>query len=286
MDDQDQYYENYATKWYGGGNNFYDASQLTSGIPDSGQSSQYNRVFTEYEYPTVDASFIDSSGIPNIVLYGTGANTTKAVAPVTNTPTRGAITQSSFFGAGQIAKPAGSASTQEDPFPRYHSPSSTTYDPNYASTRATTPSQMGVLYKQLLSAMPTAAQQAIPTYVAPKWDKKEIKKYSAQFSSPYITEIRRAIRDALLRSGSYSSPVLRRYAAGGAIEKASEGLGKVMSQATQYGTQAYGNEYGRLVDESKTNYMANINNIYQQNALASQQNMMLFNAALRDFLSA
>lgn len=139
------------------------------------------------------------------------------------------------------------------------------------------------LYNKLISAIPTSTMQSAPTYTAPKWDENKVSKYASKFSSPYINEIRRAIREAIMSAGSYSSPALRRYYSGAAVDRASEGMGKIMSQAAQHGLQTYGNEYNRLVDESKTNFMATLNNIQQHNNLANQQNMMLFNAALSSF---
>jgi len=129
------------------------------------------------------------------------------------------------------------------------------------------------------------AQQSYPTYTAPAWDESKVNKYAAKFSAPYIGEVRRAIRDAILRSGASSSPVLRRYQLGNAVDKAGEGLGKIMGQATQYGLGAYNTEYGRNVDEAKTNFTSKISNINQQNSLAAQQSMALFQAALNSYMS-
>ena len=37
---------------------------------------------------------------------------------------------------------------------------------------------------------------------------------------------------------------------------AGSGMGKIMGQASEYGTKAYGEEYGRLLDSYKTQYEA------------------------------
>jgi len=151
---------------------------------------------------------------------------------------------------------------------------------------------------QSLMGLPTLQPYptlSLPTYKAPEWDETRDKYYSQQQSMPYVTEIRRAIKEAILRSGATTSPVLRRYMLGEVASNASSGLGKVMSQARQYGQQAYGNEWNRTADEAKTNYLggvqtaiannqAEIANVSALNQSTMSRSNMLFQAALKDYM--
>ena len=140
-------------------------------------------------------------------------------------------------------------------------------------------------YKNFAFQYPVPAQETYPTYTAPKWDESRVSKYASKFASPYISEMRKAIRDAIVRTSSTTSPIQRRYQLGGALEKAGEGYGKIMSQAGQYGAGMYRDEYSRAAEEGKINYTTNVAGINMRNVAAQQQSLALYNAALTDFMA-
>jgi hypothetical protein len=93
-----------------------------------------------------------------------------------------------------------------------------------------------------------------PTWNAPVYDHKKENAYAQKFAQPQMAELRRAVRQAITRSGISGNPILSKYAMGGAMEQFGEGTGKVMGEAGKYGLAAYGQEYGRGLDAAKMAY--------------------------------
>lgn len=98
-----------------------------------------------------------------------------------------------------------------------------------------------------------------PTYEAPEYDRKRISQLSQQFANPYLAELRRSIREAIVRSGASGNPILQRYQLESALQGAGEGIGKTMAEAGRYGEQAYGREHAALTDTAKTQYQGDWN---------------------------
>jgi hypothetical protein len=124
-----------------------------------------------------------------------------------------------------------------------------------------------------------------PAYNAPAYDQRKESAHAQKFANPYLSELRRSIRQAITRSGVSGNPILAKYGMEGAMESAGEGFGKVMSSAGQYGQQAYGTEYGRQLtaydkgysaqtDTSRMNYQGQMDAAkikYQQGQINYQQ---------------
>ena len=140
-------------------------------------------------------------------------------------------------------------------------------------------------FKALMSQIESPVIESSPIYTAPKWDESRVSKYASKFASPYISEMRKAIRDAIVRTSSTTSPIQRRYQLGGALEKSGEGYGKIMSQANVFGASQYQNEYNRLADESRINYTSGIEDVRTRNVANQQRYMAFYNTALADFMS-
>lgn len=95
-----------------------------------------------------------------------------------------------------------------------------------------------------------------PTYSPPEYDQSRQQFYTQRHAMPYMSDLRRTIRQAVSSARSVGSPVVSRYILEGAMAGAGSGMGKIMGEASEYGTKAYGEEYGRLLDSYKTQYEA------------------------------
>ncbi len=121
----------------------------------------------------------------------------------------------------------------------------------------------------------------VPSFNAPEYNKGKASEYASKFSAPYIREIRNAIRDAITKTTS-TSPMQRRYQLGEAFGSYSEGLGKILGQAAQAGTEQYNIEYANELNSAKLGYVTKAQQISQSNASQAEKDRLLFNAK-RDY---
>jgi hypothetical protein len=120
------------------------------------------------------------------------------------------------------------------------------------------------------------APYVAPAYTPPAWDKRKIAYETQKAASPYVSEIRRAIRQAISRSNVSGNPILSRYESGAAMDSAGNAFGKVVGQAGDVGLKNYSAEYGRDLNAYNVNYQSQ-----NQAAIANyQQQLAMFNQAL------
>jgi hypothetical protein len=156
-----------------------------------------------------------------------------------------------------------------------------------------TSSSQGIPSGDMAFAHPGAAPSFVaPTYtapgpyVAPAWNERRVAYQTQKAASPYLSEIRRSIRQAISRSGVSGNPIIQKYAMGGAMDAAGDNFGKVMGQAGDIGLKNYTAEYGRDLNAYNMNYaqtqdVAKTN--YQAKVSEAQAN---FNAQLAAFQAA
>ena len=111
------------------------------------------------------------------------------------------------------------------------------------------------------------------TFTAPRYDEGKAEHYAQQYSNPYLAELRRGIRSAIVRSNASGNPTLARYNMGEAMQGAGEGFGKIMGEAGKYGKSVYGDEYGREFSAAHTSFSqaANLQNAAYQAEVARRQ---------------
>jgi hypothetical protein len=227
---------------------------LTFNDPSSGWVSPYSESYT-------------TTGIPSQWEQGYGGSTNSpGVAP------RSALPQAQFSNNSSI-KPSG----------YYGYGSSSGGGSRVGAIPA--PTKTLAQYRSLMDQIGSPVIETYPTYTAPAWDDSKVSKYASKFASPYISEMRKAIRDAIVRTSSTTSPIQRRYQLGSALEKSGEGMGKIMSQANVFGANQYQNEYNRSLDESKVNFTSGMENTRARNTANQQRYMAFYNTALADFMS-
>ena len=93
-----------------------------------------------------------------------------------------------------------------------------------------------------------------PVYTPPAWNERRVGYQTQKAASPYLSEIRRSIRQAITRANASGSPILAKYQMGGAMDSAGDAFGKIMGQAGAEGRAIYRDEYGRDLNAYNMNY--------------------------------
>lgn len=92
----------------------------------------------------------------------------------------------------------------------------------------------------------------LPSFVAPEWNEKEIRKLTQKYGAPEARKLRRAMQVAATRS--YENPNVKRMALREALQGYGQGIENVMRGASQQARAAYQTKYNQLMTARRINY--------------------------------
>jgi hypothetical protein len=91
-------------------------------------------------------------------------------------------------------------------------------------------------------------------YTPPAWNERKVAAATQKAAFPYISEIRRAVRQAISRSGVSGSPIIQKYIMSGTMDAAGDKMGKAQEEAGKTGLAQYTAAYGRDLNAYNQNY--------------------------------
>ena len=111
----------------------------------------------------------------------------------------------------------------------------------------------------------TTYQGKAPTFAAPEWDEKEIRKKSRKLAGPALAAMEQEVQRAV--GQYYENPNVRRMVLRDTLQGYGIGMANVLLAAERGATAEYGAEYGRAYQTAMTNYQS----AWQQYMSTAQQ---------------
>jgi len=126
------------------------------------------------------------------------------------------------------------------------------------------------------------SQHAMPTYTAPRfeapeWDEEARRGYIREAYTPYVGELRSAIRDAIAKAGYSTSPTARKFAMEGALKGFGEQLGPTRGRAVQEGSRTYEKKHEKEWDAALMKHQTNLAEVKANYSSAMNRWKALFN---------
>jgi len=98
----------------------------------------------------------------------------------------------------------------------------------------------------------TIYQGKAPTFAAPKWDEREVRKKARKLAGPAMAKMEQEVQRAV--GQYYENPNVRRMVLRDTLQGYGIGLAGVIASSEQAATAAYGQEYGRQFQTAQANY--------------------------------
>jgi len=188
------------------------------------------------------------------------------------TPTPAPSAPSSGVNTGQWGQPANSPQTGPANSPANY-PSLISSMTPYGSTQAQQPGGVSgggitVAPRTPIGAVRTTKttyQGKAPTFAAPEWDEKEIRKKSRKLAGPALAAMEQEVQRAV--GQYYENPNVRRMVLRDTLQGYGIGMANVLLAAERGATAEYGAEYGRTYQTAMVNYQS----AWQQYMSTAQQ---------------